>query len=61
VVRNRFRRRVREYFRVTMRQRFQHATSLVVIARAGAGQLSGASLRAELDAAAAALSGKVSS
>ena len=52
VVRNRVKRRVREFFRTEMRASLPANTSVVVIARAGAEALKPASVRDELGAAA---------
>jgi ribonuclease P protein component len=51
VVRNRLKRRVRECFRLTLRPRLREGTDLVVIARAGAGELATPAIRVELEAA----------
>ncbi len=55
VVRNRLKRRVRECFRLSLRAMLPAGVALVVIARAGAGELASAALVAELEAAAAGL------
>jgi ribonuclease P protein component len=51
VVRNRIKRRVREAFRLGLRNRLPRGTDLVVIARGGAGALNTPSLNDELNAA----------
>ena len=51
VVRNRVKRRVRECFRLTLRELLPAGTDLVVIARGGAGELPSAAIRDELLAA----------
>ncbi len=48
VVRNRIKRRVRECFRLTLRRQMPDGTSLVVIARSGAGQMETPAINAEL-------------
>jgi ribonuclease P protein component len=48
VVRNRVKRQVRECFRLTLREQIPEGTSLVVIARGGAGQLDSPAINAEL-------------
>lgn len=48
VVRNRLKRRVRECFRTILWQTFAGGTDVVVIARAGAGELSTPTIRSEL-------------
>jgi len=49
VVRNAIKRRVREAYRLRLRAKLPEATSLVVIARAGAGELTSAAIGGELD------------
>ncbi len=51
VVRNRLKRRVREFFRLKLRPMLHPETVLVVIARAGAGGLGTPTIKAELEAA----------
>lgn len=51
VVRNRVKRRVRECFRLTLREVLPVGTNLVVIARSGAGELPWTALRDELSGA----------
>ncbi len=51
VVRNRLKRRVREWFRRTLRPTLPAGTSILVIARPGAGELATAQLLAELGSA----------
>ena len=51
MVRNRVKRRVRECFRLTLRELLPAGTDLVVIARGGAGELPSAAIRDELLAA----------
>jgi ribonuclease P protein component len=48
VVRNRIRRRIRECFRLKLREQIPAGTSMVVIARSGAGQLKSPAINAEL-------------
>lgn len=50
VVRNRLKRRVRECFRLALRQSIPAGTSLVVIARSGAGELAASMIFSELAA-----------
>jgi ribonuclease P protein component len=52
VVRNRVKRRVRESFRLTLRPLLPAGCALVVIARAGAGQLESGAVKTELEMAA---------
>ena len=59
VVRNRVKRRVRESFRLNVRGLVPAGTSIVVIARAGAGGLDFASINSELVAAANNLRGRL--
>lgn len=59
VIRNRVKRRVREIFRGRIRDTLAPGTSIVVIARAGAGSLAAASITDELIAAARKLSGRI--
>ena len=59
VVRNRVKRRVRECFRKVMRAHLPAGTSIVVIARGGAGALESAALGDELAMAARNLSGRI--
>ena len=49
VVRNAIKRRVREAYRLRLRARLPQATSSVVIARVGAGELTSAEIDGELD------------
>jgi ribonuclease P protein component len=49
VVRNAIKRRVREAYRLRLRARLPKATSLVVIARSGAGELDSAAIGGELE------------
>jgi ribonuclease P protein component len=51
VIRNRIKRRVREAYRLTLRAMLKHGISLVVIARAGAGELTSDAIGGELKAA----------
>lgn len=51
VVRNRIKRRLRECFRLKLRAILREGTDLVVIARAGAGELATPAIRDELEAA----------
>lgn len=51
VVRNRIKRQVRECFRLTLRPMLREGTDLVVIVRAGAGELATPAIRVELEAA----------
>jgi ribonuclease P protein component len=60
VIRNRVKRRVREVFRGRIRDSLAHGTSLVVIARAGAGSLATASITDELVTGARNLSARIS-
>jgi ribonuclease P protein component len=60
VIRNRVKRRVREIFRGRIRETLAKGTSLVVIARSGAGGLATASITDELIAAARNLSARIS-
>ena len=60
VIRNRVKRRVREIFRGRIRDTLAKGTSLVVIARAGAGSLATASITDELVTAARNLSARIS-
>ena len=60
VIRNRVKRRVREIFRGRIRDSLAHGTSLVVIARAGAGSLATASITDELVTGARNLSARIS-
>ena len=59
VVRNRVKRRVREFFRTEMRANLPANISVVVIARGGADALKGAAIRDELIAAARNISGRI--
>jgi ribonuclease P protein component len=59
VVRNRVKRRVREIFRKTIRDGLPAGTSIVVIARGGAGALESAALGDELAMAARNLNGRI--
>jgi ribonuclease P protein component len=59
VVRNRVKRRVREIFRRSIRDQLPAGTSIVVIARAGAGSLASPAISDELTAAARNLSGRI--
>ena len=59
VVRNRVKRRLREFFRTEMRASLPAGTSIVVIARSGADALEPATIRDELNAAARNLSGRI--
>lgn len=59
VVRNRVKRRVREIFRKVMRAGLPAGTSIVVIARGGAGALESAAIGDELAMAARNLSGRI--
>jgi ribonuclease P protein component len=59
VVRNRVKRRVREIFRTVVRDNLPAGTSIVVIARAGAGALATPAINDELTAAARNLSGRI--
>ncbi len=59
VVRNRVKRRVRESFRKALRTQMPVGTSLVVIARAGAGALESAAIADELAMAARNLRGRI--
>lgn len=59
VVRNRLKRRLRECYRLKLRTLLPAGVALVVIARKGAGELKWATIDAELAAAAAALSRKL--
>jgi ribonuclease P protein component len=59
VVRNRVKRRVREIFRKTIRDGLPAGTSIVVIARGGAGALESAAIGDELAMAARNLSGRI--
>ena len=59
VVRNRVKRRVREVFRKVMRAELPPRTSIVVIARGGAGALESAAIGDELAMAARNLSGRI--
>jgi ribonuclease P protein component len=58
-VRNRVKRRVRECFRKELRAQLPAGTSMVVIARGGAGALETAAIRDELAMAARNLSGRI--
>ena len=60
VIRNRVKRRVREIFRGRIRDSLAQGTSLVVIARAGAGSLATASITDELVTGARNLSARIS-
>ena len=60
VIRNRVKRRVREIFRGRIRDSLAQGTSLVVIARAGAGSLATASITDELVTCARNLSARIS-
>ena len=60
VIRNRVKRRVREIFRGRIRDTLAKGTSLVVIARAGAGGLATASITDELVAGARNLNARIS-
>lgn len=59
VVRNRVKRRVREIFRRAIRDKLPAGTSIVVIARPGAGMLASPAIDNELTAAARNLSGRI--
>ena len=59
VVRNRVKRRVRECFRKELRTHLPVGTSIVVIARGGAGALESATINDELMMAARNLSGRI--
>jgi ribonuclease P protein component len=59
VVRNRLKRRLREYYRLKMRAMLPAGVAMVVIARKGAGDLEGATIDAELIAGAVALGHKL--
>ncbi len=59
VARNRIKRHVRECFRLQLRRTLPEGTALVVIARAGADQLEGTAIRAELWSAARNLARRV--
>jgi ribonuclease P protein component len=59
VVRNRVKRRVRECFRKALRAHLPVGTSIVVIARGGAGALESAAIGEELAMAARNLSGRI--
>jgi ribonuclease P protein component len=59
VVRNRVKRRVREIFRKELRARLPVGTSIVVIARGGAGALGSAAIGDELAMAARNLRGRI--
>ena len=59
VVRNRVKRRVREIFRKSIRDTLPAGTSIVVIARGGAGSLASAAISDELTAAARNVRGRV--
>ena len=59
VVRNRVKRRVRECFRKELRAQIPAGTSMVVIARGGAGALATRAIRDELAMAARNLSGRI--
>ena len=59
VIRNRVKRRVREIFRGRIRDSLAQGTSLVVIARAGAGSLATASITDELVTGARNLSARI--
>jgi ribonuclease P protein component len=59
VVRNRVKRRVREIFRNSIRDTLHPGTSIVVIARGGAGSLASAAILDELTAAARNLGGRI--
>ena len=59
VVRNRVKRRVREIYRREIRDTLHPGTSMVVIARGGAGSLASAAILDELTAAARNLSGRI--
>jgi len=59
VVRNRVKRRVREIFRREIRDQLPAGTSIVVIARAGAGALASPVISTELVAAARNISGRI--
>ena len=59
VVRNRVKRRVRECFRKELRAQMPAGTSMVVIARGGAGALEAAAISDELAMAARNLSGRI--
>ena len=59
VVRNRVKRRVRECFRKVIRDGLPAGTSIVVIARGGAGALESAAIGEELAMAARNLSGRI--
>lgn len=52
IVRNRIKRRVRESFRIALRELLPPGASIVVIARAGADRLRSDAIRTELSAAA---------
>jgi ribonuclease P protein component len=59
VVRNRTRRRVRECYRLKLRSMFPEGTALIVIARAGAGELKSPAIAGELIHAAANLAVRI--
>ncbi len=59
VVRNRVKRRVREFFRKVMRAELPPRTSIVVIARGGAGALESGAIGDELAMAARNISGRI--
>jgi ribonuclease P protein component len=59
VVRNRVKRRVREIFRKEIRARLPAGTSIVIIARGGAGPLASPAICDELTMAARNLSGRI--
>jgi ribonuclease P protein component len=59
VVRNRIKRRVRECFRLQLRQMLPPRTALVVIARSGAGNLRTPAIQAELETAILNLKGRL--
>jgi len=56
VVRNRLKRRVRECFRLVLRKELPTGTSLVVIARTGAGELTSSAVGEEVSTAVSAAS-----
>ncbi len=61
VVRNRIKRRIRECFRLTLRSELPAGTAVVIIARAGAGELKMPSVVGELVGAAATLRARLES
>jgi ribonuclease P protein component len=61
VVRNRIKRRVRECFRLRLRERLPEGASMVVIALRGAGEVPSSAVNAELLAATATLANRLRS